>query len=66
MTDARIPRLSASDAKAAASNAGVPDYMAELSIFQVLLHHPDLARAVNDLLATCCGTAPSTRACVIW
>ena len=53
MTDARIPRLSASDAKAAAANAGVPEYMAaELSVFQVLLHHPDLARAVNDLLAT--------------
>jgi len=26
--------------------------MAELSIFQVLLNHPTLARALNDLLAT--------------
>jgi alkylhydroperoxidase family enzyme len=40
------------EAKAAADEAGVPDYMAELSIFQVLLNHPTLARAVNDLLAT--------------
>jgi alkylhydroperoxidase family enzyme len=40
------------EAKAAADEAGIPDYMAELSIFQVLLNHPTLARAVNDLLAT--------------
>ena len=40
------------EAKAAADQAGVPDYMAELSIFQVLLNHPTLARALNDLLAT--------------
>jgi alkylhydroperoxidase family enzyme len=40
------------EAKAAADQAGVPDYMAELSIFQVLLNHPPLARAINDLLAT--------------
>jgi alkylhydroperoxidase family enzyme len=40
------------EAKAAADEAGVPDYMAELSIFQVLLNHPPLARAINDLLAT--------------
>jgi alkylhydroperoxidase family enzyme len=52
MTDARVPRLSIEEAKAAADQAGVPDYMAELSIFQVLLNHPTLARAVNDLLAT--------------
>lgn len=31
--------------------AGVPEYMADLSVFQVLLHHAGLARAVNDLLA---------------
>jgi alkylhydroperoxidase family enzyme len=52
MTDARVPRLPMAEAKAAADEAGVPDYMAELSIFQVLLNHPTLARAVNDLLAT--------------
>lgn len=50
--EARVPRLPAEEAKAAADEAGVPDYMAELSIFQVLLNHPSLARALNDLLAT--------------
>jgi alkylhydroperoxidase family enzyme len=44
--------LPVEEAKAAADEAGVPDYMAELSIFQVLLNHPTLARAFNDLLAT--------------
>jgi alkylhydroperoxidase family enzyme len=52
MTEARVPRLPLQEAKAAADEAGVPDYMAELSIFQVLLNHPTLARAINDLLAT--------------
>lgn len=52
MTEARVPRLPLQEAKAAADEAGVPDYMAELAIFQVLLNHPTLARAINDLLAT--------------
>ena len=52
MTSARVPGLPIGEAKAAADEAAVPDYMAELSIFQVLLNHPQLARAVNDLLAT--------------
>ncbi|BBZ44546.1 hypothetical protein MPRM_18270 [Mycobacterium parmense] len=47
-----MPGLPLGEAKAAADEAAVPDYMAELSIFQVLLHHPPLARAINDLLAT--------------
>jgi alkylhydroperoxidase family enzyme len=49
---ARLPLLPVDEAKAAADEAAVPDYMAELSIFQVLLNHPPLARAINDLLAT--------------
>ena len=52
MTDPRVPRLPVGEAKAAADEAGVPNYMAELAIFQVLLNHPTLARAINDLLAT--------------
>jgi alkylhydroperoxidase family enzyme len=52
MTTARVPRLPLDEARAAADEAAVPDYMAELSIFQVLLNHPPLARAINDLLAT--------------
>ncbi len=49
--EARVPRLPLDEAKAAADEAGVPDYMAELAIFQVLLNHPKLACALNDLLA---------------
>ena len=52
MTDPRVPLLPVGEAKAAADEAGVPNYMAELAIFQVLLNHPTLARALNDLLAT--------------
>jgi alkylhydroperoxidase family enzyme len=49
--EARVPRLPLDEAKAAADEAGVPDYMAELSIFRVLLNHPKLASGLNDLLA---------------
>jgi len=52
VTDARVPRLPVDEAKAAADEAGVPDYMAELSIFQMLLNHPKLAGTFNDMLAT--------------
>jgi alkylhydroperoxidase family enzyme len=48
----RLPLLSLDEARAAAEAAGVPDYMARLNIFRVLLRHPKLARAVHDLLAT--------------
>ncbi|MGA9490639.1 MAG: carboxymuconolactone decarboxylase family protein [Mycobacterium sp.] len=50
-SEARVPRLPVDEAKAAADEAGVPDYMAELAIFQVLLNHPKLASGLNDLLA---------------
>ena len=49
---ARVRLLPLDEAKAAADEAGVPDYMAELSIFQMLLNHPKLARTFNDMLAT--------------
>ncbi|SON63263.1 hypothetical protein MSIMFI_04793 [Mycobacterium simulans] len=52
MKSTRVPLLPVDEAKAAADEAGVPDYMAELSIFQALLNHPRLARTFNDLLAT--------------
>ncbi|MGO9381917.1 MAG: carboxymuconolactone decarboxylase family protein [Mycobacterium sp.] len=52
MTTSRVPKLPLDEARAAADEAAVPDYMAELSIFQVLLNHPQLARGINDLLAT--------------
>ena len=52
MNEARVRLLPVDEAKAAADEAGVPNYMAELAIFQVLLNHPSLARALNYLLAT--------------
>lgn len=51
MGEGRIPRMSEEAAKAAAVEAGIPEYMGGLNIFRVLLHHPDLARRINDLLA---------------
>ncbi|EUA22623.1 carboxymuconolactone decarboxylase family protein [Mycobacterium xenopi 3993] len=45
-----MPLLPIDEAKTAADEAGVPNYMAELAIFQALLNHPSLARVVNDLL----------------
>ncbi|MHB8670709.1 MAG: carboxymuconolactone decarboxylase family protein [Acidimicrobiales bacterium] len=51
MTAGRVPRMGPAEARAAAEDAGIPEFMADLSVFQVLLHHPRLARAVNDLLA---------------
>lgn len=50
--ESRVARLSPAEAAAAAEAAGIPAYMADLSVFRVLLHHPALARALNDLLAT--------------
>lgn len=46
----RIPLLSPAGARAAAADAGVPDALAELNIFRVLLHHPPLARRLSDSL----------------
>ncbi|WP_407650259.1 carboxymuconolactone decarboxylase family protein [Actinomarinicola tropica] len=48
--DARIPMLDADDARAAAARVGVPESMADLSVFKVLLRHEDLAARVNGLL----------------
>jgi alkylhydroperoxidase family enzyme len=48
--DARIPMLDVDDARAAAARVGVPEGMAELSVFRVLLRHEELAARVNGLL----------------
>lgn len=48
--EGRIVRLSQDDAVAAAEAIGVPSYMARLSLFQVLLKHPELARGFSALL----------------
>lgn len=52
MGEGRVPRLEPEKAEAAAREAGIPDVYARLSVFQVLLRHPRLARAMHDLLAT--------------
>jgi alkylhydroperoxidase family enzyme len=44
--------LSAEEAKKAAVAAQVPEAIAELNVFRVLLGHPKLAKRVNDLLMT--------------
>jgi alkylhydroperoxidase family enzyme len=48
--DGRIPMLDVDDARAAAMRVGVPEGMADLSVFKVLLRHEDLAARVNGLL----------------
>lgn len=50
MTDAKIPMLPLDEARRVAGEAGVPDFMADLSIFRVLLRQPRLARRFNDFL----------------
>lgn len=42
--------LSVDEAREAAEGAGLPASMADLSVFRVLLRHPALAKALNDLL----------------
>jgi alkylhydroperoxidase family enzyme len=51
VSEPRVPRLTREAARETALAAGVPDYMADLTVFQVLLRRPGLAKAVNDLLA---------------
>jgi alkylhydroperoxidase family enzyme len=50
VTEARVPRLSGYEARAAADAAGVPAVMADLSVFQVLLRNPRVAKALQDML----------------
>lgn len=50
MKDARISLLSVDEASLAAEGAGVPTFMAPLSVFRVLLRHPRLAKSLNDML----------------
>lgn len=50
MSEERVPLLSPGDALAAAERAGVPDALAELSVFRVLLRRERPAKAMSDLL----------------
>ena len=37
-------------ARAAAAGIGIPEYMADINVFRVLLRHPPIARCLHDLL----------------
>lgn len=51
MSEPPVPALSHDAAVAAAGDAGVPEYLAELNVFRVLLRHPPLAGGFNGWLA---------------
>ena len=46
----RIPMLDVDEARARALDAGVPEGMADLNVFRILLHDPPTAAALNGLL----------------
>jgi alkylhydroperoxidase family enzyme len=48
----RVPRLDDAAARGAAEGVGVLPQLAELNIFRALLHQPDVAKCINDLLLT--------------
>jgi alkylhydroperoxidase family enzyme len=52
MSEPRIPLLSIDEAKQAAAKMEIPEAIAELSVFRILLRRPKLAKRVNDLLMT--------------
>jgi len=49
-TGDRIPLLDIDEACRRAAQAGIPGYMAELSVFRTLLHNPGVAAAINGML----------------
>jgi len=52
MAEPRVPLLSVEEAKQAALKLEVPEAIAELNVFRILLRQPKLAKCVNDLLMT--------------
>ena len=48
----QINTLPAEEAVNRAKEVGVIEQIAALNVFETLLHHPKLAKAVNDLLIT--------------
>lgn len=50
MKTPRVTLLETERALEAAREAGVPDALAELNVFRVLLHRPKVAKAMSDLL----------------
>lgn len=52
MSAPRISLLPTEESKELAREHGLPEAMADLSVFRVLLRHPLVAKCVNDLLLT--------------
>lgn len=50
MAGERVPRLAPDEARRRAVEAGIPEGMADLSVFQILLHNPTVASALNGML----------------
>ena len=50
MTEGRILRLDAATAKAVAAEHGLPEFLGELSVFQIALRNPRVATALNGML----------------
>lgn len=49
-TGSRVPMLSLDESKSRAAEHGIPESMAELSVFRVLLHQPGVAVGLNAML----------------
>jgi len=52
MSEPRISMLPIDEAKQVAAKMDVPEAIAELSVFRILLRQPKLAKRINDLLMT--------------
>lgn len=50
MNQGRIPRLDAATAKAMATEHGLPEFLGDLSVFQIALRNPRVATALNGML----------------
>ena len=50
MPEPRVPMLAPEAALAAAAEVNIPEGLAELNVFRMLLHRPRPAKAINDLL----------------
>jgi len=46
----RLPLLDVDEARHRAADVGIPEHMADLSVFRTLLHQPGAAAAVNGML----------------
>lgn len=46
----RLAPLDPAAAHAAAADVGIPDYVADINVFRVLLRHPPIAKCLHDML----------------